>query len=60
MYPKIQKDELLMGRFTIYCYDIINKEYITEVNTPALAIRLNISIDSRAIKRIICKSQYIY
>ena len=47
------------GRFTIYCYDIINKEYITEVNTPALAIRLNISIDSRAIKRIICKSQYI-
>ena len=47
------------GRFTIYCYDIINKEYITEVNTPALAIRLNISIDSRAIKRIIRKSQYI-
>lgn len=47
------------GRFTIYCYDIINKEYITEVNTPALAIRLNINIDTRAIRKIICKSQYI-
>ena len=36
------------GRFMIYCYDIINKEYIarTEVNTPVLAIRLGINIDN--------------
>ena len=47
------------GRFTIYCYDIINKEYITEVNTPALARRLNINIDNADIRRMICKKQYI-
>ena len=36
------------GRFMIYCYVIINKEYIarTEVNTHVLAIRLGINIDN--------------
>ena len=47
------------GRYTIYCYDIINKQYITEVNIPALAIRLSINIDSSDIRNITCKSQYI-
>ena len=47
------------GRFTIYCYDIINKQYITEVNIPALAIRLNINIDTSDIRNRTCKSQYI-
>ena len=47
------------GRFTIYCYDIINKEYITEVNTPALARRLNINIDNADVKRKICKKRYV-
>ena len=47
------------GRFTIYCYDMINKEYITEVNTPALARRLNINIDNADVKRMICKKRYI-
>ena len=47
------------GRHTIYCYDIINKQYITEVNIPALAIRLNINIDTSDIRNITCKSQYI-
>ena len=47
------------GRFTIYCYDMINKEYITEVNTPALARRLNINIDNADVKRKICKKRYI-
>ena len=47
------------GRFTIYCYDIINKEYITEVNTNALAKRLNINIDTADVRRMTCKKQYI-
>ena len=47
------------GRFMIYCYDIINKEYITEVNTPALAIRLGINIDNADVKRKICKKRYV-
>ena len=47
------------GRFTIYCYDIINKEYITEVNIPALSKRLSINIDTSDIRNITCKSQYI-
>ena len=56
------------GRFTIYCYDIINKEYITEANAPALAIRLNINalakrlninIDTADVRRMTCKKQYI-
>ena len=47
------------GRFMIYCYDIINKEYITEVNTPALARRLGINIDNADVKRKICKKRYV-
>ena len=47
------------GRYTIYCYDIINKQYITELNTPALARRLNINIDNADVKRMICKKRYI-
>ena len=47
------------GRYTIYCYDFINKQYITELNIPALARRLSINIDSSDIRNITCKSQYI-
>lgn len=47
------------GRYTIYCYDIIKKQYITEINTPALAKRLNINIDNADVRRMICKKQYI-
>lgn len=47
------------GRYTIYCYDIINKQYITEANTNALAKRLNINIDNADVRRMICKKQYI-
>ena len=42
------------GRYTIYCYDIINKQYITEVNIHALARRLGINIDTSDIRRITC------
>ena len=47
------------GRYTIYCYDIINKQYITEPNLSALSKRLNTYIDRAAIGRITCKNQYI-
>ena len=47
------------GRYTIYCYDIINKQYITEPNLSALSKRLNTHIDRAAIGRITCKNQYI-
>ena len=56
---KNTKRQAADGRYMIYCYDIINKEYITEVNTPALARRLGINIDNADVRRMICKKRYV-
>lgn len=49
-----RKRQAADGRFTIYCYDIINKQYITEINIPALARRLSINIGTSDIRSITC------